>query len=187
MGIELHTERLARELGAPIVANVRLHDRIKGRRLVLLESFNHHRRRRTPQSVAFTQLRTSLWDSAIHAVDKQLESGGLMGETFRKHGYNVQQRRLLHLRLPILNPRIARLYERSIWHWAEVECYEFWAGTIHYGTVLEIKHPDRGPAPPRPNVHPRVFGQRFRDALRSITLYFQTHRVFVQVYEPGQI
>lgn len=180
MRIELHTERLRQELGAPIVANVRLHDRAKGLRLVLLESFDHARHRRTPQAVAFARLHTATWSPAIHAIDELLRGGGLMGETFRGHGYDIQQRRLWHVRLPLLSPHLARLYGRSIWHLAEVECYEFWAGRSHYSTVLEIKHPDRNPAPPRPNDTPYTFRQRFYDVMQSIGLYIQAHRVFIQ-------
>lgn len=189
--IELHTEHLRRELGAAITANVRLHNRAKGNRLVLLQS-EDAAKRKTTQSLAFTRLHTKLWDPAIHKIDDLLRSGGLMGETFKAHGYNVQQHRLLRLRLPLLSPRLARLYGYSIWKLAEIECYEFWADAFCYGTVIEVKHPRRIKAPARPTSGSCLLLQRLGSynipqlllrglsvsygVIKSIVMYARMHR-----------
>lgn len=189
--IELHTEHLRRELGAAITVNVRLHDRAKGNRLVLLQS-EDSAKHKTTQSLAFTRLHTALWDPAIHKIDDLLRSGGLMGETFKAHGYTVAQHRLLRLRLPLLSRRLARLYGYSIWKLAEIECYEFWADAFCYGTVIEIKHPHRTKAPARPTNGSRLLLNRLGaantphallrglsmcyGAVKSIGMYVRMHR-----------
>lgn len=152
MNIELQTDRLRKETAAcDIHSKVHFHSRTKQWRLTTLEATdanNHHR----PQAVAFTLLHVPAWDATITAVDKLLENHKLMGETFSRKGYKVRQNRLFRARLPLLNPRLAKLYRCSVFQSAEVECYEFWANSTLYGIVIEIKHPHRRQAPERPAI-----------------------------------
>lgn len=147
-GYELQTDRLRQETGASrITCRVLHHNPPERQRLTIVEALVYEIA--IPQSVAYTLLAPASWPAKIRTLDRLMRYGSLMGETFRSHGFEVRQNRLFRARMPILNKKIARLYQCSRFRLTEVECYEFWVSDILYGTVFEIKAPGRRQAPTR--------------------------------------
>lgn len=138
--IELHTDALRRIFnGTSITCQVVHHSLADKQRVAVLHSSKNGKAK--PISVAITFLSTRNWPSGFHAVDHKLQTGALLGQTFREHGFIVQQNRLLQRRFKLKNTTLAALFECRVGQKLEIECYEFWADQHKYGIVLEIKAP----------------------------------------------
>ncbi|HEX6258711.1 MAG TPA: hypothetical protein VFZ48_04480 [Candidatus Saccharimonadales bacterium] len=100
-----------------------------------------------PKSLAVTIF--PVRKSAILAMpDRDIRLGGLMGKTFRAHGFAVDQNRLLLVRRPLPHYICKRL-DVPQGSKGYVEVYEFFAGPHCYGIVIEYVK-DTAVLPPRP-------------------------------------
>jgi hypothetical protein len=155
-GLELQTDRLKREVGASFVTcDVLRHDVAARNRLVVLSTGTRNQpvhESKAPQTVAHALLSPEGWTPQVAAIDDELAKGKLMGETFRAHNMTVRQNRLFKRRLPLEDKCLADLYQVPPGTLAEVECYEFWADTVLYAVVTEIKNPARTQTPQRPQL-----------------------------------
>lgn len=137
---KLHTDVLEDRYGK-ITARVLKHDdEIREAHLVDPEGIS--------RTYAITFLTFDKENTELVLINEEIKEGGLIGETFRKHGYEIRKN-VIDV-YPIELPDWLKEDFHSDEDYAKARLSEFYArkegDPVIYGTVVEIYHPDfRGP------------------------------------------
>ena len=136
----LHTDLLEKQFG-PIHISVIRHDRSgdRIREAKLLDTKNILR------TYAITLLEYDANDPEIGGIDEEIRLGGLIGKTFRSHGYAIKRNAIdsFEISLPLWLQK-EFMTSKTIAQVKLTECYVGKEGdALHrYGTLMEISHPD---------------------------------------------
>ena len=138
---QLHTDAILRRPGVEGVSvTIRRHDlRWRIAEIKILGAGGS-----APDTYAATLLMSKYWTLKVEAINAELAQAAAgasppMGVMFRDRGAVVQQNRRLLLWLPVPQALASRLGARL----AEVEVYEFFADSVLYGRVVEVRRRSR--------------------------------------------
>lgn len=143
---KLHTDILEQKYG-PIHANVFRHDNVREMRRGA-ERIREARlvdRNGISRTYALTFLTYDRGNEEIAKIDDEIRQGGLIGKTFREHGYVIKKNVIDVFIIPI-SPWMKNDFQVEVDE-AKARLTEFYAKKgkatpVIYGTVLEIYSPD---------------------------------------------